>query len=77
MKFLPGYLFGHAQLEAPAKQGDPVDDEFLFAQGPTRGLSKIAFPDWRPSFEAFAALPNVALLRHQAEALIGLFRALL
>jgi alkylation response protein AidB-like acyl-CoA dehydrogenase len=75
LKFLPGYLFGQAQLDAPAKRGDPADDEFLFAQGPTRGLSKIAFPDWRPSFEAFAALPNVALLRHQAEALIELVQS--
>ena len=51
-----------AALEAPPARRDAADDAFLFAQGPTRGLSKIAFPDWRPVFDAFAGVPNVALL---------------
>ncbi len=70
LKFLPGYLFGAAPLEPAPKRDDAADDEFLFAQGPTRGLSRIAFPDWRPVFEARAEFANVALLREQAEALV-------
>ena len=57
---------------APPPRRDPDDDAFLFAQGPTRGLSKITFPDWRPVFDRFAELPNVARFREQAEALVAL-----
>ena len=39
-------------LEAPPPRRDAADDAFLFAQGPTRGLSRITFPDWRPVFDA-------------------------
>jgi acyl-CoA dehydrogenase len=72
LKFLPAYLFGAEALEAPSQRRDTADDEFLFAQGPTRGLSKIRFPDWRPVFDAFAELPNVARFREQAESLVTL-----
>jgi alkylation response protein AidB-like acyl-CoA dehydrogenase len=72
LKFLAGYLFGSEPLDAPPARRDAADDAFLFAQGPTRGLSKIKFPDWRPSFDAFAELPNVARFREQADALVAL-----
>ncbi|MGI8632033.1 MAG: acyl-CoA dehydrogenase family protein [Solirubrobacterales bacterium] len=72
LKFLPGYLFGDADLEPAPQMRDAVDDEFLFAQGPTRGLSKITFPDWRRAYDAFAEVPNVALFREQAEGLATL-----
>jgi len=72
LKFLPNYLFGSAALDAPAARRDPADDAFLFAQGPTRGLGKITFPDWRPIFDAFAATPNVARFREQADALVAM-----
>ena len=72
LKFMPGYMFGGEALGAPPKRDDPADDAFLFVQGPTRGLSKIRFPDWRPMFDAFSELPNVARFRDQAELLIEL-----
>jgi acyl-CoA dehydrogenase len=72
LKFLPQYLFGTAELQRPPALRGAADDAFLFAQGPTRGLGKIAFPDWRPVFDAFEAVPNVARFRQQAEALIAL-----
>lgn len=71
LKFLPNYLFGAADLDAPPPRRDPADDAFLFAQGPTRGLGKIAFPDWRLAYDAFAGVPNVALFRAQAEHLVA------
>ena len=59
LKFLP---------ELPVRRGAPRrrrrarldtdDDAFLFAQGPTRGLGKIRFPDWRPVFDAHAERPE-------------------
>lgn len=72
LKFLPNYLFGGEDLAAPPSRGEAADDEFLFAQGPTRGLGRIKFPDWRPIYDAFAATPNVARFREQADALVGL-----
>ena len=72
LKFLPNYLFGSEVLDAPAVQVDAGDDAFLFEQGPTRGLGRINFPDWRPIFDAFAGTPNVARFREQADALVEL-----
>jgi acyl-CoA dehydrogenase len=72
LKFLPQYLFGSAELDPPPVRKDAADDAFLFDQGPTRGLGKIAFPDWRPVFEAFATVPNVAVFREQAQGLVAL-----
>ena len=74
LKFLPNYLFGSEPLDAPPARRDAADDAFLFAQGPTRGLGKITFPDWRPIFDAFAAVPNVARFREQADALVALLQ---
>ena len=34
---------------------DAADDEFLFRQGPARGLGKIRFHDWRAAYDEFAA----------------------
>jgi alkylation response protein AidB-like acyl-CoA dehydrogenase len=72
LKFLPNYLFGNEPLEPAPASYEADDDEFLFAQGPTRGLGKIKFPDWRPVFDRFAEAPNVALFRDQAEALVAM-----
>jgi acyl-CoA dehydrogenase len=70
LKFLPQYLFGTAPLAAAPQRHDTADDAFLFAQGPTRGLSRIQFPDWRPAFDAFSGVPNVARFREQVEQLL-------
>jgi acyl-CoA dehydrogenase len=75
LKFLPAYLFGSESLEPAPRCDDPGDDAFLFAQGPTRGLSKIRFPDWRPVFDAFTELSNVARFQEQAELLIELVQS--
>jgi acyl-CoA dehydrogenase len=72
LKFLPQYLFGSAELSAPPACKEAADDAFLFCQGPTRGLGKIGFPDWRPVFEMFASVPNVGVFRRQADALVAL-----
>ncbi|OBF54527.1 acyl-CoA dehydrogenase [Mycobacterium sp. 852002-50816_SCH5313054-b] len=72
-KFMPNFLFApNADLPVVARRDDAADDTFLFAQGPTGGLGKVRFADWRPLFEAFAHLPNVALLREQVDVLTEL-----
>jgi acyl-CoA dehydrogenase len=74
LKFMPQYLFGSAELSAPPVRKEAADDAFLFDQGPTRGLGKIGFPDWRPLFDTFAYVPNVGVFRQQADALIALLQ---
>jgi acyl-CoA dehydrogenase len=69
---MPNYLFGSQELEPAPQRLDSADDEFLFAQGPTRGLGRIQFPDWRPAFQNAAEIPNVAVFTEQAEALVRL-----
>lgn len=76
LKFMPAFLgaaHGAAQeYEAVPARQDAADDSYLFQQGPARGLGKIRFPDWRPSFERFAHLPNVATFVKQIEAFTAL-----
>ena len=67
LKFMPNYLFAPTEQPLVPIRQDPVDDEFLFRQGPARGLGTVTFADWRLAFEPFAGLPNVAQFREQAE----------
>ena len=72
LKFMANYLFNPEQFDPVPERDDPADDEFLFRQGPARGLSKIRFHDWRDAYAAFAAVPNVARFVEQAEGLTTL-----
>ena len=69
LKFMPNYLFAPTEQPVVSTRQDPVDDEFLFRQGPARGLGEVTFADWRLAFEPFAELPNVARFREHAEGL--------
>lgn len=69
LKFMAAYLFDPAEYDAVPTRDDPADDEFLFRQGPARGLGKIRFEDWHNAYEAFAHVPNVARFTEQAEGL--------
>ena len=74
LKFMPNYLFAPTEQPVVPTRQDPVDDEFLFRQGPARGLGKVTFADWRLAFEPFAELPNVARFREHAEGFTTLLR---
>jgi acyl-CoA dehydrogenase len=69
LKFMAAYLFDPAEYEPVPTRDDPGDDEFLFRQGPARGLSKIRFHDWHAAYAEFAHVPNVARFAEQAEGL--------
>jgi acyl-CoA dehydrogenase len=69
LKFMANYLFDPTEYEPVPRRNDPADDEFLFRQGPARGLGKIRFHDWRTAYDEFAHLPNVALFVEQADGL--------
>jgi acyl-CoA dehydrogenase len=69
-KFMPNFLFApNAELPVIGRRDDASDDKFLFTQGPTGGLGKVRFGDWRTPFDSFAQLPNVTLLRNQIDVL--------
>ncbi|OBA60364.1 acyl-CoA dehydrogenase [Mycobacterium sp. 1100029.7] len=69
-KFMPNYLFApNGDLPLIGRRDDATDDAFLFRQGPTGGLGKVRFHDWRAPFDSYAHLPNVALLREQIDVL--------
>ncbi|WP_031102902.1 acyl-CoA dehydrogenase family protein [Streptomyces sp. NRRL S-146] len=69
LKFMRNHLLDPAEYPNVPTRLDAADDDFLFRQGPARGLGSVRFHDWRPAFEAYAHLPNVARLREQADAL--------
>lgn len=69
-KFMPNFLFApNGALPLIGRRDDAADDTFLFNQGPTGGLGKVRFHDWRAPFDSFGHLPNVALLRSQVDVL--------
>jgi acyl-CoA dehydrogenase len=67
VKFMANYFFQPADCPEVARRNDPRNDDFLFDQGPTRGLGKIRFHDYGPVFDRFD-LPNVHCFREQIEA---------
>lgn len=67
--------FAGAAYDSVPTRRDGVDDEFLFRQGPSSGLGRIRFVDWRPIFEKFAHIPNVAVFLEQALAFQTLLAA--
>jgi len=73
VKFMPGFFFAAADdLPDVARRDEAVNDDFLFAQGPTRGLGGIRFHDYRKTFAAWD-LPNVRVFAEQVE----VFRSML
>jgi acyl-CoA dehydrogenase len=72
LKFLPSYLLQPTPLPDVPQRRDAADDAFLFHQGPARGLGRVRFADWRAPYDAFAHVPNVAVLREQADGLVRL-----
>jgi acyl-CoA dehydrogenase len=66
VKFMPNYFFAPADLPVIPLRDDAANDDFLFAQGPSRGLAAIRFHDYRATL-ACADLPNVARFAEQEE----------
>jgi acyl-CoA dehydrogenase len=72
LKFMANYLFNPTEYAPVPPRRDPADDEFLFHQGPARGLGRVRFHDWRATYAEFAGVPNVARFVEQAEGLCAL-----
>jgi len=72
-KFIKNYFFNPREYAPVSPVFDRKDDLFLFNQGSASGLGKIQFHDYKPVFEAFKDLPNVAVFIRQ----IDLFKEML
>jgi acyl-CoA dehydrogenase len=72
LKFMAGYLFNPGEYDPVPVRRDAADDEFLFRQGPAKGLGGIQFHDWRATYADFREVPNVGRLLEQAEGLVSL-----
>jgi len=64
IKFLQNYLFVPKDYPEIPQRSDAADDEFLFNQGPTRGLGKIQFHDYNKALDLYD-LPNIKIFRNQ------------
>jgi acyl-CoA dehydrogenase len=65
-KFMPNFFFNPAAYPEVGRQDHDRNDDFLFDQGSTRGLSQIRFHDYHDAFEGID-LPNVRAFFEQTE----------
>jgi len=68
IKFMQNYFFKPGKFPEVQKRNDPANDEFLFRQGPTKGLGKIRFHDYNIAYSS-VDLPNVRIFRKQISGL--------
>ncbi|MDY6794984.1 MAG: acyl-CoA dehydrogenase [Actinomycetota bacterium] len=66
IKFMPNYFFNPAPFPEIPLRNDAANDDFLFHQGPTRGLSKIQFHDYNLAYSS-VDLPNVNIFKRQVD----------
>ena len=72
VKFMANYFFNPAEYPEATRRSDAANDDFLFHQGPAKGLGQIRFHDYRPVYDRYD-LPNVNLFKEQ----IKVFKELL
>ena len=65
---MKNYFFNPAVFPDIPKRNDPANDQFLFQQGPTKGLGKICFHDYHLAYDRIS-LPNVEIFKKQIKAL--------
>jgi acyl-CoA dehydrogenase len=67
LKFMPNYFLNPAAYAEVPRRDDAANDDFLFDQGPARGLGQVRFHDYNAAFERYD-LPNVNRFREQIAA---------
>jgi acyl-CoA dehydrogenase len=72
VKFMANYFFAPAEYPDVPRRDDATNDDFLFHQGPAKGLGAIRFHDYHAAFDSYD-LPNVDVF----EAQVDVFRDLL
>jgi len=66
IKFMPNFFFNPGRFPDIPRMIEPTNDDFLFNQGPTKGLGKIQFHDYNLAY-ASSDLPNVVVFKEQIE----------
>jgi len=66
VKFMANYFFFPKDYPQISRQDEAHNDDFLFHQGPAKGLSKIQFHDYTPIFESQSVL-NVRIFKEQVD----------
>ncbi|MFZ4480955.1 MAG: acyl-CoA dehydrogenase family protein, partial [Rhodoferax sp.] len=69
IKFMANYFFAPKSYPEVPRRDDGSDDDFLFHQGPTKGLGSIQFHDYHLAYDSYA-LPNLEVFKEQ----IALFK---
>lgn len=67
VKFMKSFLFTPKEFPEIGKVVETADDTFLFDQGPTRGLAKIQFHDYRHAYKMYNT-NNIKLFKEQIDA---------
>ena len=68
VKFMANYFFNPDTFPEIPKVSRPGNDDFLFNQGPTRGLGNIRFHDFNIAYSSMD-LPNITIFRGQIDVL--------
>lgn len=68
VKFMRNYFFNPGSFPEIPRVSEPRDDEFLWKQGPTKGLGKIQFHDWQIAYSKVGT-PNATIFKEQIEVL--------
>jgi len=66
INFMPAYFFMPKEYPEVGTMTEPKNDDFLFDQGITRGLSQIQFHNYRDVYDT-VDLPNVSIFKKQIE----------
>jgi acyl-CoA dehydrogenase len=72
VKFMANYFFKPAKFDDVPVRRDSANDDFLFHQGPTKGLGKTRFHDFSLAYDK-CKLPNVSIFKKQ----ISIFKKML
>ncbi|HNW30250.1 MAG TPA: acyl-CoA dehydrogenase family protein, partial [Spirochaetota bacterium] len=64
IKFMPNYFFNPGNFPEVPQRRDAANDDFLFNQGPTKGLGKLQFHDYNIAYNS-VDLPNVNVFKEQ------------
>ena len=68
VKFMANYFFNPADFPEISRRTDPANDDFLFNQGPTKGLGNIRFHDSAIAYDS-VDLPGTTVFKVQIDAL--------
>lgn len=68
VKFMANYFFFPGEYPEIPTRNEAANDDFLFHQGPAKGLGKIQFHDYTTAYNLYD-LPNIEIFKEQIDAL--------